>query len=165
MAAALLQLCVGRIFSCGWSSCARIGDWRRRFVLHMYSSVCFQVGEFAVNAEKRLFAILRPCIVLVGSEVQDLFLMGSCSRWKLKCRLYIGSCEMLHLGLGHFVEANYEVETVNCCGEVCDCRRMSPTRYKVFTNNGKEFLLFVFVPAQSGVRGVWTANWQLEACL
>ena len=49
-------------------------------MLLMYSSVCFQVGEFAVNAEKRLFAILRPCIVLVGSEVQDLFLMGSCSR-------------------------------------------------------------------------------------
>ena len=42
--------------------------------------IIFQVGEFAVNAEKRLFAILRPCIVLVGSEVQDLFLMGSCSR-------------------------------------------------------------------------------------
>ena len=59
---------------------------------------------------------------------------------------------MLHLGLGHFVEANYEVETVNCCGEVCDCRRMSPTRYKVFTNNGKEFLLFLFVPAQSARR-------------
>ena len=28
-----------------------------------------QVGEFAVNADKRLFAILRPYIVPVGSEL------------------------------------------------------------------------------------------------
>ena len=48
-----------------------------------------------------------------------------------------------------FVEANCEVEAVNCWGEVCDCRRMSPTEYKVSTSNGNEFLLFLFVPAQN----------------
>ena len=31
--------------------------------------VIFQVGEFAVNSDKRVFAILRPYIVPVGSEL------------------------------------------------------------------------------------------------
>ena len=48
-----------------------------------------------------------------------------------------------------FVEANCEVEAVNCWGELCDCRRMSPTEYKVSTSNANEFLLFLFVPAQN----------------
>ena len=48
-----------------------------------------------------------------------------------------------------FVEANCEVQAVNGCGEVCDCRRMPPTKYKVSTSNANEFLLFLFVPAQN----------------
>ena len=47
-----------------------------------------------------------------------------------------------------FVEANCEVGAVNYCGEVCDCRRMSPTKYKVSTSNGKELRLFLVAPAE-----------------
>ena len=50
MAAALLQLCVGRTSSSGWRSCDWIGGWRCRFVMHMYSSVCFAIGWFWARA-------------------------------------------------------------------------------------------------------------------